>query len=76
MTTTRQEAAAPAQVKRSVSAIGVYGLVDTADGHAFVRTADRRGPDDVYVSAGQIQQYGLRKGLDRGRGAPRQRPCQ
>ena len=71
MTTTTQEAAAPAQVKRAASAIGVYGLVDAADGHAFVRTAGyRRGPDDVYVSAGQIQQYGLRKG-DRIEGAAR-----
>ncbi|MGH3260298.1 MAG: hypothetical protein ACRDOU_33680 [Streptosporangiaceae bacterium] len=38
-------------------------MVDIADGHAFVRTSGyRRGPADVYVSAGQIRQYGLRKG--------------
>ena len=55
-----------------------------ADGHAFVRTSGyRRGPADVYVSAGQIRQYGLRKG-DRIQGAARsegaranlQDPCQ
>jgi Transcription termination factor len=41
----------------------VSGLVDLADGHAFVRTSGyRRGPDDIYVSAAQIRQYGLRKG--------------
>jgi transcription termination factor Rho len=41
----------------------VSGIVDIADGHAFVRTSGyRRGPADVYVSAGQIRQYGLRKG--------------
>jgi transcription termination factor Rho len=63
MTATTQESAAPAQVKQAVSAIGVSGIVDLADGHAFVRTSGyRRGPDDVYVSAGQIGQYGLRKG--------------
>jgi transcription termination factor Rho len=41
----------------------VSGLVDLADGHAFVRTSGyRRGPDDIYVSAAQIRQYELRKG--------------
>src|SRR6266581_2736542 len=48
---------------RAPAAIPVSGIVDPADGHAFVRTSGyRRGPDDVYVSAGQIRQYGLRKG--------------
>src|SRR5712691_11113435 len=63
MTATTQESAAPAQVKQAVSAISVSGIVDVADGHAFVRTSGyRRSPEDVYVSAGQIGQYGLRKG--------------
>jgi transcription termination factor Rho len=45
------------------AAVPVSGLVEMADGHAFVRISGyRRGPDDVYVSAGQIRQYGLRKG--------------
>jgi transcription termination factor Rho len=63
MTATIQETAAPSQVKQAPAAIAVSGIVDIADGHAFVRTSGyRRGPADVYVSAGQIRQYGLRKG--------------
>jgi transcription termination factor Rho len=63
MTATIQETAAPPQVKQAPAAIPVSGIVDIADGHAFVRTSGyRRGPADVYVSAGQIRQYGLRKG--------------
>ncbi|MGH3163650.1 MAG: transcription termination factor Rho, partial [Streptosporangiaceae bacterium] len=53
----------PVQVKQAPAAIAVSGLVDLADGHAFVRIAGyRRGPDDIYISAAQIRQYGLRKG--------------
>ena len=45
------------------SAAAVSGLVELADGHAFVRALGyRRGPADVYVSAAQIRQYGLRTG--------------
>src|SRR6185437_16993696 len=45
------------------SAAAVSGLVELADGHAFVRAAGyRRGPADVYISAAQIRQYGLRTG--------------
>jgi transcription termination factor Rho len=63
MTATIQDTAAPPQVKQAPAAIPVSGIVDIADGHAFVRTSGyRRGPADVYVSAGQIRQYGLRKG--------------
>ena len=63
MTATIQETAAPPQVKQAPAAIPVSGIVDIGDGHAFVRTSGyRRGPADVYVSAGQIRQYGLRKG--------------
>ena len=63
MTAATQESAAPPQVRLAPAAIPVSGVVDMADGHAFVRTSGyRRGPDDVYVSAGQIRQYGLRKG--------------
>jgi transcription termination factor Rho len=58
MTATIQESAAPPQVGVQVS-----GIVDIGDGHAFVRTSGyRRGPSDLYVSAGQIRQYGLRLG--------------
>ena len=63
MTATMQESAAPPRVKQAPAAIAVSGIVDIADGHAFVRTSGyRRGPADVFVSAGQIRQYGLRKG--------------
>ena len=63
MTATIQETAAPPRVKQAPAAIPVSGIVDIAEGHAFVRTSGyRRGPADVYVSAGQIRQYGLRKG--------------
>ena len=45
------------------AAAAVSGLVELADGHAFVRTSGyRTGPGDVYVSASQIRQYGLRTG--------------
>ena len=63
MTATIQESAAPPRVKQPPAAIAVSGIVDIADGHAFVRTSGyRRGPADVFVSAAQIRQYGLRKG--------------
>jgi transcription termination factor Rho len=71
MTAATQESAAPPQVRQAPAAIPVSGVVDMADGHAFVRTSGyRRGPADVYVSAGQIRQYGLRKG-DKIEGAAR-----
>ena len=63
MTATTLQSAAPPEVKQAPAAIAVSGIVEMADGHAFVRTSGyRRGPADVYVSAGQIRQYGLRKG--------------
>src|SRR5204862_3529184 len=63
MTTATQESPVRAQVKQAQAAISVAGLIDLAEGHAFVRTSGyRRGPDDVYVSAAQIRQYGLRQG--------------
>jgi len=71
MTAAAQESAAPPQVRQAPAAIPVSGVVDMADGHAFVRTSGyRRGPADVYVSAGQIRQYGLRPG-DKVEGAAR-----
>ena len=72
MTATVQEKTIPPQAEPAT--IEVSGIVDTADGHAFVRISGyRRGPDDVYVSAGQIRQYGLRKG-DLIEGAARPQP--
>jgi len=71
MTTTTQESAARPQGIQAPASILVSGIVDIGDGHAFVRTSGyRRSPADVYVSAGQIRQYGLRKG-DKIEGAAR-----
>jgi transcription termination factor Rho len=59
MTATIQEKTIPPEQ----ATVPVSGIIEIADGHAFVRVSGyRRGPDDVYVSAGQIRQYGLRKG--------------
>ena len=41
----------------------VAGIVDVLDSYAFVRTSGYLpGPNDVYVSMGQVKKYGLRKG--------------
>ena len=43
--------------------IRVAGIVDILDSYAFVRTSGYLpGPNDVYVSMGQVKKYGLRKG--------------
>jgi len=58
-------------VQKAPAAIAVSGIVDMAGGQAFMRTSGyRRSPADVSVSAGQIRQYGLRKG-DKIEGAAR-----
>ncbi len=60
MTATMQESAAPTLARSAPPGVMVSGIVDIGDGHAFVRTSGyRRGPGDLYVSAGQIRQYGL-----------------
>jgi transcription termination factor Rho len=49
--------------KQTSASVPVSGIIETAEGNAFVRTKGyRRGPDDVYVSAAQVRLYGLRKG--------------
>jgi transcription termination factor Rho len=56
----RPPSAAPVQES---PAQPVSGLLDISDGRAFLRRAGyQRGPDDVYLSQAQVQQYGLRKG--------------
>src|SRR6516162_5995269 len=63
MTAIIQESAAPPRAIQNPVGVPVSGIVDMADGHALVRASGYRpGPADVYVSAGQIRQYGLRKG--------------
>jgi transcription termination factor Rho len=71
MTAIMQESLAPraiqappsAPVSQAPASVPVSGIVDTGDGHAYVRTSGYRpSPADIYVSAAQIRQYGLRKG--------------
>jgi transcription termination factor Rho len=63
MTATMQESHPPARVSGAPATVPVSGIADIGDGHAFVRASGYRpGPADVYVSAGQVRQYGLRKG--------------
>ena len=66
MTTTIQESVAPTRAVQPAASVPVSGLVDTdpkTDGHGLVRVSGyRSSPSDIYVSAGQIKQYGLRKG--------------
>jgi transcription termination factor Rho len=63
MTATALQSAAPPRAIQPSASIPVSGVVDLGDGHGFVRTSGYRpSPADVYVSAGQIKQYGLRKG--------------
>jgi transcription termination factor Rho len=63
MTTTIQQSNAQARAVEASASVPVSGLVDPADGHALIRVSGYRpSPADVYVSAGQIRQYGLRKG--------------
>ena len=43
--------------------VPVAGIVDVLDSYAFVRTSGYLpGPNDVYISMGQVKKYGLRKG--------------
>jgi transcription termination factor Rho len=43
--------------------VPVAGILDVLDNYAFLRTSGYLpGPNDVYVSLGQVKRYGLRKG--------------
>ena len=43
--------------------VSVAGILDILDNYAFVRTTGYlAGPNDVYVSLGQVKKYSLRKG--------------
>lgn len=49
--------------EKSEDVVPVAGIVDVLDSYAFVRTSGYLpGPNDVYVSMGQVKRYGLRKG--------------
>jgi len=57
------ESQAPPKSQEPTINVPVSGIVDLNDGHGFVRTSGyRASAADVYVSAGQIRQYGLRPG--------------
>ena len=63
MTAIKHENAAPPRAIEPAASVPVSGLIDSGDGHALVRVSGYRpSPADVYVSAGQLKQYGLRKG--------------
>jgi transcription termination factor Rho len=63
MTVITPETQAPPRSQEPAAPVPVSGLVDLADGHGYVRTSGfRPSAADVYVSAGQIRQYGLRRG--------------
>ncbi|BDR53710.1 transcription termination factor Rho [Bombiscardovia nodaiensis] len=48
---------------RTEDLVPVAGIVDVLDSYAFIRTSGYLpGPNDVYVSMGQVKKYGLRKG--------------
>ncbi len=58
----RQAQPRPAQVPDGPP-IPVSGILDVGDSHAFVRTRGyQAGPDDVYLTAAQVRQHGLRRG--------------
>ncbi len=60
---TQEPAAPPPRAQHDPATTPVSGIVDIGSGNAFVRTSGyRAGPADVYVSAGQVRQFGLRKG--------------
>ena len=43
--------------------VPVAGILDVLDNYAFIRTSGYLpGPNDVYVSLGQVKRYGMRKG--------------
>jgi transcription termination factor Rho len=63
MTATELQKAAPRRPIEPTASVPVSGLIDSGDGHSLVRVSGYQpSPADVYVSAGQVKQYGLRKG--------------
>ena len=63
MTAVIQENPARERAASEPESFPVSGIAEIGEGNAFIRTSGyRRGPSDVYVSAGQIRKYGLRPG--------------
>ncbi|AOZ72493.1 transcription termination factor Rho [Boudabousia tangfeifanii] len=48
---------------REEELVPIAGILDVQDNHAFVRTSGYLpGPNDIYVTLGQVRRYGLRSG--------------
>lgn len=51
------------QISEDDVLVPVGGVLDVLDSYAFIRTSGYLpGPNDVYVSLGQVKRYGMRKG--------------
>ena len=51
------------EVREDDVLVSVAGILDILENYAFIRTSGYLpGPNDVYVSLGQVKKYGLRKG--------------
>ena len=51
------------RTEQQADLVPVAGIVDVLESYAFIRTSGYLpGPNDVYVSMGQVKKYGLRKG--------------
>jgi transcription termination factor Rho len=58
-----QQLADEPEVNEDDVVVPVAGILDVLDSYAFIRTTGYLpGPNDVYVSLGQVKKYGLRKG--------------
>ncbi|PWG59962.1 transcription termination factor Rho [Bifidobacterium catulorum] len=63
MRTDRGDRAAHDDFQQNEDLVPVAGIIDVLESYAFVRTSGYLpGPNDVYVSMGQVKKYGLRKG--------------
>ena len=71
MTTTNETRPVAAATAQEIPPVPVSGILDVNDNHAFVRADGYLpGPGDTYLSAAQVNKYGLRPG-DRIEGAAR-----
>ncbi|MBW3087523.1 transcription termination factor Rho [Bifidobacterium sp. 82T24] len=63
MRTDRNDRAVHDDFQQNEDLVPVAGIIDVLESYAFVRTSGYLpGPNDVYVSMGQVKKYGLRKG--------------
>lgn len=58
-----RETEAPAEAPVEDSLVQIAGILDVQENHAFVRTSGYLpGPNDVYVTLGNVRRWGLRPG--------------